>query len=131
MPPKRKSRKAAAAKAVNLNDVDALIGQFSKASSTNNQYAGVLRKADEWLPEHISQLNQGTMLPSFTPSSFEHMPPKNIFSGEAARFAFREPTECTPQLLAMYLYNECIIRANGRSTADQIRAAFLLRFERL
>jgi hypothetical protein len=88
MPPKQKSHKVAAAKAINLNDIDTLISQFSKASSTNTQYAGVLHKADKCLPEHLSQLNQGTMLPSFALPSFEHMPPKNIFSRVAASLAF-------------------------------------------
>ncbi|KAF9503461.1 hypothetical protein BS47DRAFT_1402388 [Hydnum rufescens UP504] len=131
MPPKWKCRKVTAEKAVDLNDLNTFIGQYSKSENTNIRYAGILHKADEWLPNHLSQMNPDKDDFSVNIPGFEHTSPRNIFSNKTAKFAFREPMECTPHLLGMYLYNDCIIQGNGKSTADQIRAAFLLWFEQL
>lgn len=130
---KKKRATATYAKAADLRDT---VEKGGKSKGTVVDYAGCLRRADNWLPGQLESLRRDRDIVAQEMAK-EHAvlnAPLDVPElPDNAAECFCIPMKCTPYLISMFLISECVTSAEpkGESVLKSIRAAFIWRFELL
>ncbi|KAK7433686.1 hypothetical protein VKT23_020633 [Stygiomarasmius scandens] len=107
------------------------VKKHGKSEKTHKLYAGHVKRGKEWVKEYAAKQREveeawkaqgtGVQIETDSETSAELDPAFGTCLDGA-------PLECTPEAIAMFMHEKCFAKGCGRSTVDQIHAAFLLHY---
>ncbi|THU85408.1 hypothetical protein K435DRAFT_685662 [Dendrothele bispora CBS 962.96] len=117
-------------------EIRADIQKHGKSAKTNKLYEGHIKRGQDWvkrytaLQKNVEELwrSQGTGVSVLESDDSEA---GAVLDPEFATCLDDVPVECTPTAIAMFMHEKCFGEGRGKSTVDQVHAAFLQHYNRM
>jgi len=109
------------------------VKKHGKSEKTNHLYEGHVKWGRQWVKEYVRMQTEledawnasttGVRIEDDDSEANAELDP------EFATCLDSIPLECTPTAIAMFMHHKCFIEGRGKSTVDQVHAAFLLHYD--
>ncbi|THU82325.1 hypothetical protein K435DRAFT_766628 [Dendrothele bispora CBS 962.96] len=109
------------------------VKRHGKSEKTNKLYAGHVKRGKEWVKKYATMQTEVEEAYKAQRAAGGMPVEEDLEAGAELDPDFADcldgaPLECTPTAIAMYMHDKCFGEGCGKSTVDQLHAAFLLHY---